>query len=195
MAVPSSAYHFNIVVDATMLNALLRELRSYDKDLYKEVTKNLVNSAAPIATAVGTAFPGKPPLEFWREKGRRRGAARMPPYSPMNVRRGVKAVVPRIKSNPVANVNTVGILRLQQMNAGGQVYDVAGSAMKNAKGDRFIQNLDKHLRTKSRGNGFRSRIMFPYTKKHLPLIEKSVALSIKAQNSRIRARLVQGKAE
>jgi hypothetical protein len=37
--------------------------------------------------------------------------------------------------------------------------------------------------------------MYPYTKKHLPMVEKSVALSIKAQNSRIRARLVRGKAE
>jgi hypothetical protein len=178
-----------------MLKSLLDDLRSYDKDLYKEVTKALVQSAAPIATAVGSAFPGKPPLEFWHETNRRRGKARMPGYNAMNVRRGVKAVVPRPKGFQGARFRTVGILRLQQMNAAGQVYDVAGSAFKNEAGERFIHNLDKHLRTKSRGDGKRSRIMYPYTKKHLPMVEKSVALSIKAQNSRIRARLVRGKAE
>ena len=194
MAELSSKYHWNIKVDATMLKQLLDDLRSYDKDLYKEVTKVLVNSASPIATAVGSAFPGKPPLEWWREGNKRRGKARMPGYNAANVRRGVKAVVPRPKGYRGARFRTVGILRLQQMNAAGQVYDVAGSAMANEAGERFIANLDKHLRTKSRGDGKRSRIMFPYTQKHLPMVEQSVATAIKAQNGRIRARLVRGKA-
>ncbi len=194
MADYSTKFQWNIKIDATMLKSLMDDLRSYDKDLYKEVTKALINSASPIATAVGAAFPGKPPLANWHETNRRKGKARMPGYNAANVRRGVKAVVPRPKGFRGAKFRTVGILRLEQKNAAGQVYDIAGSAMTNDSGERFIANLDKHLRTKSRGDGERSRIMFPFTKKNMPMVEDTVAKSIKAQNGRIRARLVRGKA-
>jgi hypothetical protein len=192
MADYSTKFQWNIKIDATMLKALMDELRSYDKDLYKEVTKALVVSASPIANAVGSAFPGKSPLDNWHGTNRRKGKARMPGYNAANVRRGVKAVVPRPKGFKGARFRTVGILRLEQKNAAGQVYDIAGSEMKNEAGERFIANLDKHLRTKSSGDGKRSRIMFPFTKKHMPMVEESVAKSIKAQNGRIRARLVRG---
>jgi len=192
MAVTTTKFQWDIKVDATMLKALMDDLRKYDKDLYKEVTKALVNSASPIATAVGSKFPGKPPLENWHQTNRRKGKARLPGYNAANVRRGVKAVVPRPKGFKGARFRTVGILRLEQKNAAGQIYDIAGSAFKNEKGERFINNLDKHLRTKSSGDGKRSRVMFPWTKANLPLVEETVAKSIKAQNGRIRARLVRG---
>jgi hypothetical protein len=105
-------------------------------------------------------------------------------------RRSVKPIV--YSGNKFVGRN-VGILRLQQMNAGGQVFDGAGTAMANPAGDRFIKNLDKRSRVKSSGDGFRSRVMFPVTKKNLPMIEDAVAKAIGAQNERIRARLVQGR--
>lgn len=192
MADYSTKFQWDIKIDATMLKSLMDDLRSYDKDLYKEVSKALVTSASPIAAAVGSAFPGKPPLDNWHSTNRRKGTARLPGYNAANVRKGVKAVVPRQKGFKGARFRTVGILRLEQKNAGGQVYDIAGSMMANDAGERFVANLDKHLRTKSKGDGWRSRIMYPFTKKNMPLVEDSVAKSIKAQNGRIRARLVRG---
>lgn len=192
-ATQSTMLNWDIKVDATMLKQLMDDLRNYDKDLYKEVQKALVNSASPIATAVGARFPGKTPLKNWHTTNRRKGEVDLPGYNAMNVRRGVKAVVPRQKFKG-GQFRTVGILRLQQMNGAGQIFDTAGSKMANPKGDRFIQNLDKRSRIKSSGNGFRSRVMYPFTKKYLPLVERSVATTIKAQNGRIRARLVRGKA-
>ena len=183
----------SVRLDATALKALLSELRFYDKELYKEIRKALVGSAQPIATAVGTAFPGLPPLKNWHQTNRRVGVARLPGYNAANVRRGVKAVVPRPKSYS-GGFGVQPILRLEQKNAAGAIFDTAGSAMANAKGERFIKNLDKHARVKSRGDGFRSRIMYPYTQRNMPLVEKSVALTIKAQNGRIRARLQKPKA-
>lgn len=192
-ATQSTMLNWDIKVDATMLKQLMDDLRNYDKDLYKEVQKALVNSASPIATAVGARFPGKTPLKNWHTTNRRKGEVDLPGYNAMNVRRGVKAVVPRQKFKG-GQFRTVGILRLQQMNGAGQIFDTAGSKMANPKGDRFIQNLDKRSRIKSSGNGFRSRVMYPFTKKYLPMVERSVATTIKAQNGRIRARLVRGKA-
>lgn len=192
-ATQSTMLNWDIKVDATMLKQLMDDLRNYDKDLYKEVQKALVNSASPIATAVGARFPGKTPLKNWHTTNRRKGEVDLPGYNAANVRRGVKAVVPRQKFKG-GQFRTVGILRLQQMNGAGQIFDTAGSKMANPKGDRFIQNLDKRSRIKSSGNGFRSRVMYPFTKKYLPLVERSVATTIKAQNGRIRARLVRGKA-
>ena len=193
-ATESTKMQWDIKIDAIMLKQLMDDLRNYDKDLYKEVEKALKVSAQPIATAVGAKFPGKPPLANWHTGNRRRGEKKLPGYNAMNVRRGVKAVVPRQKGYRGAKFRTVGILRLQQMNGAGQIYDIAGSKFANPKGERFINNLDKHLRTKSRGDGWRSRIMYPFTKQNMPLVEKSVATTIKAQNGRIRARLVRGKA-
>lgn len=178
----------SVRLDATALKGLLNELRFYDKELYKEITKTLAASAEPIATAVGTAFPGKPPLSNWHQTNRRVGVARLPGYNAANVRRGVKAVVPRPKTYK-GGFGVVPILRLEQKNAAGAIFDTAGSAMANAKGERFIRNLDARSRITSKGGGFRSRIMYPFTKRNMPLVEKSVALTIKAQNGRIRARL------
>lgn len=184
----SSLVSVDVKIDATVLKGLLNDLRYYDKDLYKEATKALETSAQPIATAVGTAFPGKSPLSNWHTTNRRVGVARLPGYNAANVRRGVKPVVPRPKSYK-QGFGSVPIMRLEQKNAAGSIFDTAGSAMANVKGGRFITNLDKGGRTKSKGDGFRSRIMYPFTKRNLPLVEKSLALTIKAQNGRIRARL------
>lgn len=188
MAASSSLVGLDVKVDATALKALLNSLRFYDKDLYKEITKTLEGSAQPIATAVGNAFPGKPPLNNWHQTNKRVGEARLPGYNAANVRRGVKPVVPRPKSYK-GGFGAVPILRLEQKNGAGAIFDTAGSASANAKGERFIKNLDKHTRVKSKGDGFRSRIMYPYTKRNMPLVEKSVALTIKAQNGRIRNHL------
>jgi hypothetical protein len=186
----STKFQWDVKVDVVGLKDLLADLRKYDKDLYKEVATSLKDAAQPLATKVGAAFPAKPPLEYWHTTKSRRGKARMPGYQGDLARRSVKPIV--YSGNKFVGRN-VGILRLQQMNAGGQVFDGAGTAMANPAGDRFIKNLDKRSRVKSSGDGFRSRVMFPVTKKNLPMIEDAVAKAIGAQNERIRARLVQGR--
>lgn len=179
----------SLKIDITGLKGLLENLRRYDRDLYKEVANELKTAAQPLANRVGAAFPARPPLSGWHETGRRVGPARLPGYNPNNVRTGVKPIV--YSGNKFVNKN-VGILRLQQMNAGGAVYDGAGTAMANPRGDRFIKNLDKHSAIKSSGNGYRSRVMFPTTKKNMPIIEDAVRKAIDAQNERIVDNLTSG---
>lgn len=169
-------------IDVTGLQGLLEHLRKYDRDLYKQISDELKTAAQPLANRVGAEFPSRPPLTHWHETGRRVGKARLPGYNANNVRSGVKPIV--YSGSRFVNKN-VGILRLQQMNAGGAIYDGAGSAMANPRGDRFIQNLDKHTVVKSSGSGFRSRVMYPATKKNMPTIEDAVRKAIDNQNNRI----------
>lgn len=186
----SNKFQFDVNVNVVGLKDLLADLRKYDRDLYKEVAEVLKTTAQPLAQKVGAAFPAQAPLERWHEKGRV-GKARLPGYNGAKVRAGVKPIV--YSGNKFVGKN-VGILRLQQMDAGGAVYDGAGSKMANPKGETFIKNLDKYTRVKSRGDGFRSRVMMPATARHLPEIEASVAQAINVLNDRIVANIVQGSA-
>lgn len=186
----SNKFQFDVQVDVVGLKDLLADLRKFDRDLYKEVANVLKTSAQPVANAVGAEFPSEAPLERWHQTGRV-GKARLPGYDGAKARRGVKPVV--YSGNKFVGKN-VGILRLQQMDAGGAVFDGAGSKMGNPRGENFIKNLDKYTPTKSKGNGKRSRVMFPATARHLPMVEQSVAQAINTVESRIRANIVQGAA-
>jgi hypothetical protein len=81
------------------------------------------------------------------------------------------------------------------MDAGGQVYDSAGSITSGGQGSmasagqKFVSNLDKNLRTKSRGGKTRSRIMYPFTEKNLPLVEKAIEISIRKIDGEVQKRL------
>jgi hypothetical protein len=92
-------------------------------------------------------------------------------------------------------MNQHGLIRLQQMDAGGQVYDSAGSVTKAKRGasasagQKFIANLDKRSVIQSSGEKYRSRIMYPFTEKNLPLIEKAVEVSIRKIDGEVQKRL------
>jgi hypothetical protein len=169
---------------------VLDELRKYEVETYKRLRTDLIQSAQPAAKAVGRAFPAKP-LMNWHRSGGRKGASRLPSYSASAARNTVRVVVSTKKPR---RQTEHGLIRLQQMNAGGQVYDSAGSATVgrigagSSAGQRFIANLDKRG-VKSKGNGFRSRIMYPQTKKNLPLIENAVRDSIRKIDGEVQKRL------
>ena len=63
-----------------------------------------------------------------------------------------------------------------------------GRGASASAGQKFISNLDKRG-TKSQGNGFRSRIMYPQTKKNLPLIEQAIEVSIRKIDGEVQKRL------
>jgi len=174
-----------INIDITGLSETLTSLRQYEPDMYKTIVTNLKGSAEPLAREVGSRFPDKP-LMRWHEEGGRRGKKEMPPYITAKARGGVKPV---FSSGRRAVGREVGILRLEQKDAGGQVYDQAGA--QNA-GSRFVKNLDKHRAVRSRGNGFRSRILFPATKAKMPMIEQNVRMAIEQTNKLVSERLARG---
>jgi hypothetical protein len=180
-----------IKVDVYGVRETLAELHKYERQTYTRITNDLKTSAEPAAQAVASKFPDEP-LMNWHTSGGRRGNSRMPPYLGSSAKKGVKVVVSTRK--PRGN-NEHGLIRLQQKDAGGQVFDSAGSATMASKGagasssQKFISNLDKQGNTKSRKGRTRSRVMYPQTKKNLPLIEKAVEISIRKIDGEVQKRL------
>ena len=172
------------------INETLFYLKNYEKELFEEFKTKLEKAAKPLADLVGSRFPTAPPLQNWHSSGGRVGVKRMPAYK-------ASAKTVQAKSGGFVRKTAKGgqgILRIQQMDAGGQVYDSAGSATLGGRGasatagQKFISNLDK-VGKQSEADGFRSRIMYPQTKKNLPLIEKAVEASIRKIDSEVQKRL------
>ena len=179
-------FQHDVMIDVVGVKDTLAQLRKYDKELYKKVADELKGIAQPLAAEVGRSFPMVSPLQRWHIEGERRGKSRMPPYNPSTAARGVKPIV--YTGNRFVGKN-VGILRLQQMDAGGQVFDGAGSQSPRAG---MVQNLDKHRAVKSKGGGFRSRVMYGATKRGLPQIEDAINKAIEDLNTIVVARIVSG---
>jgi hypothetical protein len=180
-----------IKVDVYGVRETLAELRKYDAETFKRIKKDLIESAKPAAAAVGREFPDEPLMNWHTSGGRLGSKSKFPPYNGASAKRKVKVVV--VSTTP-RGMNQYGLIRLQQMDAGGQVYDSAGSVTKAARGasasagQKFIANLDKRTK-QSAGQGFRSRVMYPQTKKNLPLIEKAVEVSIRKIDGEVQKRL------
>jgi len=155
------------------------QLRKYDRSMYDTIIKDLKNVATPLAAKVGAAFPDTPfrRVSNWHTTNERKGKAKFPPYVGSKARSKVK---PAVLTSTRGNKN--GLLRLQQMDGGAQIYDSAGSKADTKAGMRFVSNLDKPFSTKSAKGKTRSRIMFPETKKNMGMVQESIAQSIEKLN-------------
>jgi len=178
-------------IDVYGVRETLAELRKYERETFNRISSDLKTSAKPAAIAVGRAFPDEPLLN-WHSSGDRKGKARLPPYNGSSAKSKVRV---GISTKKPTGIGQHGLIRLQQMDAGGQVYDTAGSATKAARGasasagQKFISNLDKRSKVKSSGQKYRSRIMYPFTEKNLPLIEKAIEISIRKIDGEVQKRL------
>ena len=169
----------------------LAELRKYERSAYTIIEKDLKLSAQPAADAVGREFPTEPLLN-WHTSGGRKGKSRLPEYKGAAAKSKVRVALSTKKPN---GVGQHGLIRLQQSDAGGQVFDAAGSVVGSGRGSgasagqKFVANLDKHLKVKTKQGKYRSRVMYPATEKHLPLIEKAVEVSIRKIDADVQKRL------
>ena len=165
------------------ISETLYYLKNYEKDLYDALRKDLVNASQPLATLVGSHFPDEPLLNWHTSGGRLQSKSRLPPYNGAVAKKSVK---PKAGSGSLrgGTRNSV-ILRIQQNDAGGSVYDIAGSVTKGARGagasagQKFIANLDKTKSIQSQGNGGRSRILYGAVKANEKMIEQDVLVIIK----------------
>lgn len=182
-----------IKVDVYGVRETLAELRKYETETFKKISDDLKTSAKPAADAVGRAFPDEPLMNWHTSGGRLASKSRLPAYNGSVAKNRVKVV---ISTKRPRGQSQYGLIRLQQMDGGGQVYDSAGSITAGGQGSmatagqKFISNLDKHTKIKSQGGGkTRSRIMYPFTKKNLPLIEKAIEASIRKIDGEVQKRL------
>lgn len=180
-----------IKVDVYGVRETLAELRKYERVTFNRISSDLKTSAKPAAIAVGRAFPDEPLLNWHTSGGRLSSKSRLPPYNGSSAKSKVRVA---ISTKKPTGIGQHGLIRLQQMDAGGQVYDSAGSKTKAARGasasagQKFISNLDKRS-LQSSGQKYRSRIMYPFTEKNLPLIEKAIEVSIRKVDGEVQKRL------
>lgn len=180
-----------IRVEVYGVQEALKELRDLEPKVYRGLVKDLKTSAAPLAKAVGMEFPEMPLLN-WGGDGSRKGKNNFPSYNDSLARSRVKTAV---STRQPRGKNEYGILRIQQMDAAGAIYDSAGSVTKATKasvGGMFIMNLDKHLRTKSTTGKTRSRVLYPATEKHLPLIMPAIQQSVARTEAAVQATINKG---
>lgn len=165
----------SIRVEVYGVREAIEYLRNFENDAYKRIIRDLKVTAKPVADKVGRDFPEEPLSQWHTTGGRLKSKSRLPEYNSARVRSSVK---PAVSTRKPRNGNQVGILRIQQMDGGGQVYDSAGSVTAGSPstmGGRFVGNLDKGKTTQSVGGGnTRSRVMYPSTKKYLPEIIDAV---------------------
>jgi hypothetical protein len=160
------------------LKNLLGELRKFEPELYKTIRDDLLMGANDLVQAVGADFPQQP-LKNWHSTGGRKGKSRLPAYDASKARKGIKAVVP-------TSGRKSGILRIEQRDAGGQVYDAAGGKSIS----RFVQNLDKKGNTRSKPPKPRSRLMFTSVADHIKLVEDDILKAIGKTEKMIETKIV-----
>lgn len=157
------------------VDSTIAYLRRFEKEMYKEIRKDLIKSAQPTVRAVAAEFPTQPwsaskPIG-WTKYGRtQRGrkpagaaGASFPRYQASKVRRGVKADT---GSSRRRSDGTYTILRIKQTDAAGAIYDLAKNQQTvNPDRGSFVKNLNNAKRGQPN-----SRVMWPTVQKNLPAL-------------------------
>lgn len=159
------------------VQSTIQYLQRFERDVFKEIRKELIDSAKPIVIAVQGEFP-KQPWDSkrgvnWAKYGRtQRGrkapsasGASFPRYQQSKVKRSVKADT---GSSRRRSDGTYTILRIKQTDAAGSIYDIAQQT-RTANAASFITNLNNTKRGKPN-----SRVMFPTVIKQMPKVLANV---------------------
>jgi len=148
------------------LRETVTALRKYDPDALKALQKDMKGRLRPLAVAVGNSFPKVPPAlhgdMHWVGTGRYKGKARSPKWDGLAQTRVIIS----------SSTGKRSFARVQQMSPSGAVFDSAKKSDTNG----FIQALDYAANSIASGKKTRSRVMFPSTQKHLPMIETEVEI-------------------
>jgi len=168
------------------INETLFYLKNYEKELYQQFKSDLADAAKPLTTLVGSRFPSTA-LQNWHSSGGRVGVKRLPPYNGGKAQTKVKGIAGGATSKNAQGGRA--ILRIQQMDAGGQVYDSAGVGSYESRKSTLIQNLDKHTKVKSVRGKTRSRIMFGAVNANKNLIEEAVLKVVKSVDDQTTKRI------
>lgn len=160
----------DISIQVKGLNETLRELRSVEPQLRKDLTKEIKGQARPLVDAARSMVPTSPPLSgmtygkfAWSSKAR----------SMINIKMGGRA-----------RGKQFTILSLRQNSHIGSIYDMAGKHSGNdARGQAFVANLIQRY-------GAPSRAMWPTAERMLPELTSEITATIDDTLSEINKRIV-----
>ena len=158
------------------LQKTLRLLREFDKDLVKDLKKDLTKKAQPIFSDARSRIPDRA-LSGWSNKGRLG-------YSPARARSGMKVSV-RASKRVRGMKGSMASISLSQGNAAGAIFDQAGQRGNYTppvqRGAAFVSGLNKH------GNA--QRVLWPAAVGKLPDIRRAFIMSIEFQESKTNQKL------
>jgi hypothetical protein len=161
-----------ISMNTTGISKALKEIRTYDRSMYMQITNQMRKDAQPLASEVGRDYPEEtlPRWKMANPSNARSDKRPFPTYSPSAARGAMKPKVTagRNKDNPR------GIVRIQQMTAGGAILDSAGSRVSNP----FVKNLDTKHGGSSRVGQLRSRVLYRAVARRKPQVEAIVAKAV-----------------
>lgn len=155
------------------IQSTIQYLQRFEREVFKEIRKELVDSAKPIVVAVQDEFPETPWDSKrgvnWTKYGRTQRGRKSPSsagpsfprYQYSKVKRGVKADTGSTRRR---SDGTYTILRIKQTDAAGSIYDLAKNTQ-TANAASFINNLNKSKRGQPN-----SRVMFPTVEKQMPKV-------------------------
>jgi len=159
------------------LQLTFRLLREFDKELVKDLKKDLTKKAEPIFADARSRIPERA-LSGWSRKGRLG-------YSPERVRRGFKVSV-RVSKRVAGMKGSMASVNLYQANAAGAVFDQAGQRGKytppRQRGVAMVDRLNHDY-------GKAQRALWPAAVGKLPELRLAFMASIKIQESKTNRKL------
>lgn len=154
----------------TGVREALAALKEFDPKLRRETTKKIRSATGPLESAVRGKLPGLP-MSNWRY-GRYA-------YDQGAASSGVRTRVGRGRGGGKTSLVSAGrsswpLVDVEQRNAGGAVFDMAGrrSSGSSPQGRQFILNLNRHGRA--------SRSMWPAAEQNLDAVQSAVVKAIDA---------------
>jgi len=174
------------------VQSTIQYLQRFEREVFKDIRKQLIHSAQPIVVAVQGEFP-KQPWDSkrgvnWTKYGRTRRGRKSPSsagpsfprYQYSKVKRGVKADTGSTRRR---SDGTYTILRIKQTDAAASIYDLAQQT-RTANAASFITNLNNTKRGQPN-----SRVMFPTVIKAIPKVINDVMKILDKIESRYSAEI------
>jgi hypothetical protein len=174
------------------VQSTIQYLQRFEREVFKAIRKELIDSAKPIVVAVQDEFP-KQPWDSkrgvnWTKYGRTQRGRKSPSsagpsfprYQYGKVKRGVKADTGSTRRR---SDGTYTILRIKQTDAAASIYDLAKQT-RTANAASFITNLNNTKRGQPN-----SRVMFPTVIKAMPKVINDVMKILDKIESRYSAEI------
>ena len=184
---------FRVAAEAEGLADAIRTLGKVDRELKKELVRSMKKAADPLVAEARSLVPEDSGLNWgnWTtdapELGKAGTGRVIGTYDAKKIRRGIK-VTYKGPSKRDRQKEIFPLLTLQNTDAGGAIFDIAGKANgagrnseNRARGRAMIQKL--------RENGRASRVVWRAAERHLPTVQRGVADAIKDMEQAIQARV------
>jgi len=171
------------------VSTMLSALRKVDPALRRATIAKMKLAAKPMLTEAKSLVPDAAPLDNWYNWTTQRGRV-IGTYDAKKIRKGLK-VTYKGPSKRDRDKEIFPLLTLQNTDAGGAIFDIAGKANGKGWGSEGKKRGEAMIK-KLRQNGRASRVVWRAAERHLPTVQRGVNDAIKDMEQAIQARVDKG---